>query len=410
MRIRLSHRKTKRLGSVIQPMILVSIAAKNLLDKKLRTLLTMMGIMIGVGAVVFLVSLALGLHQVVDKQVLGTKSVNTIDVTSPNSANILLNDDAINRISQFAHVSSVASAYILPGQINYQGSVADTVVYGTTNQYITLSALTFVAGSKTLKNTHDAIVDTAFLNLIGQSNAKATVGKNVEIVTQVTNTNGVVKKVKSDLTIVGIINIGSGAEIYMNDQTFINAGEANFGQLKVVADNRADVPVIRQQIAGLGLSTASPLDTLDQINTIFTIFTFVVAGFGGIGMVIAVLGMFNTLTISLLERTSEIGLMITMGARKADIARLMIFEALLLSIFGGIGGIVLAWIVGQIINLILTAYAGSNGVQGTIHAFSVTPLLVLIALCLTVVAGMSVAFYPSKRATRINPIDALKYE
>jgi len=62
-------------------------------------------------------------------------------------------------------------------------------------------------------------------------------------------------------------------------------------------------------------STASPLDTLDQINTIFTIFTFVVAGFGASEWYCC-FGMFNTLTISLLERTSEIGLMITMGARK----------------------------------------------------------------------------------------------
>jgi ABC-type antimicrobial peptide transport system permease subunit len=288
--------------------------------------------------------------------------------------------------------------------------VADTVVYGTTNQYISLSALTFVAGSKTLKTSSDAIVDTAFLDLIGQSNARSAIGKKVEIKTSITDSSGKVKLVKSNLTIRGVINIGSGAEIYMNDQPFINAGDPTFSQLKVVADNRADVAVIRQQITGLGLSTASPLDTLGQINTIFTIFTFVVAGFGGIGMVIAVLGMFNTLTISLLERTSEIGLMITMGARKADIARLMIFEALLLSVFGGIGGIILAWIVGEIINIALTAYAHTNGVTGTIHAFSVTPLLVLASIGLTIVAGLLVAYYPSRRATRINPIDALRFE
>jgi putative ABC transport system permease protein len=408
--MKLIHRKQKRLSSVIKPYILASIAAKNLLDKKLRTLLTMMGIVIGVGAVVFLISLALGLHQVVNKEVLGTKSVNTIDVTSPNLTNILLSDANVNKINQFAHVSSVSATYILPGQINYQGSVADTVVYGTTNQYISLSALTFVAGSKTLKTSSDAIVDTAFLDLIGQSNARSAIGKKVEIKTSITDSSGKVKLVKSNLTIRGVINIGSGAEIYMNDQPFINAGDPTFSQLKVVADNRADVAVIRQQITGLGLSTASPLDTLGQINTIFTIFTFVVAGFGGIGMVIAVLGMFNTLTISLLERTSEIGLMITMGARKADIARLMIFEALLLSVFGGIGGIILAWIVGEIINIALTAYAHTNGVTGTIHAFSVTPLLVLASIGLTIVAGLLVAYYPSRRATRINPIDALRFE
>jgi len=58
----------------------------------------------------------------------------------------------------------------LPGQVSYQGSVADTVVYGTTNQYIALSALKFVAGSDSFKTNQDAIVDTALLNIIGQSN------------------------------------------------------------------------------------------------------------------------------------------------------------------------------------------------------------------------------------------------
>lgn len=404
------HKKQQRLNSVIKLRILTSIATKNLVAKKLRTFLTMTGIVIGVGAVVFLISLALGLHGVVNQQVIGSRSVDTIDVTSPNSTTILLDNTNVNKISQIAHVTSVSSAYILPGQISFQGSLADTVVYGTTSQYISLSALHFVAGKNSLNNPNDAIVDTALLNLIGQSNPATAINKSINIATVITTSNGSTKKVSSDLNIVGVISAGAGAEVYMGDHVFMNAGAQQYGQLKVTADNRNNVSIIRQQIAGLGLSTASPLDTLDQINTIFTIFTFVVAGFGGVGMVIAVLGMFNTLTISLLERTSEIGLMITMGARKADVSRLLMFEALLLSIFGGIGGIVTAWIIGQVINFILTQYAGSHGVSGVIHAFSVTPLLVLATIVLTLVAGLLVAIYPSKRAARINPIEALKYE
>ena len=196
----------------------------------------------------------------------------------------------------------------------------------------------------------------------------------------------------------------------MSSQPFTNNEVAQYGQVKVDTDVRANVAAVRKQIAGLGLTTSSPLDTLDQINTIFTIFTFVVAGFGGIGMVIAVLGMFNTLTISLLERTSELGLMITMGARKADIQRLLIFESSLLSVTGGLGGLFLAWFIGQGINFGLTRLANGKGVTGTIHAFSVTPLLVLITLALTICVGLAVAYYPSRRAARINPIDALRHE
>jgi putative ABC transport system permease protein len=402
--------KADRPESVIKPQILASIAMKNLLAKRLRTLLTITGIMIGVGAVVFLVSLAMGLHAVVNKQVIGSKSVNTIDVTSPNANAILLDNTNVNKIGQLANVTTEAPAYILAGQISYQGSLTDTVVYGTNNQYISLSALKFTGGHNRLKNTNDTIVNTALLNLIGQTSAKSAINKKLTVQTTVNMATGGQKKVTSNLTIAGVVDTGAGAEIYMGSQVFANAGANLYGQLKVLADNRKDVPTIRQQVEGLGFNTASPLDTLNQINTIFKIFTFVVVGFGGIGMVIAVLGMFNTLTISLLERTREIGLMITMGARKADVQRLLIFEALILSLTGGFGGIFAAWLIGEIINLFLTRSAGRNGVQGTIHAFSVTPLLVIGTVILTIAVGLLVSLYPAKRAARINTIDALRHE
>lgn len=407
----LLHRKHREhLRSVIKPYILVSIAFKNLLAKRLRTSLTIMGIVIGVGAVVFLVSLAVGLHGVVNQQVLGSKSVETIDVTTPNSLNILLNDSNVNKISQFANVTKVASAYILPGQISYQGSLSDTVVYGTSNEYIGLSAPKFVAGTNSFKGNNDAIVNTSLLSLIGQTNPRAALNKQLVTETTLSNPDGTDKKVvKHTLTIVGVISTGPGAEVYMNSLLLSADGAQDYGQLKVVANNRSNVASVRQQIEGLGLTTSSPLDTLDQINTIFTIFTFVVAGFGGIGMVIAILGMFNTLTVSLLERTSELGLMITMGARKSDVRRLLVFESLLLSLMGGIIGIFVAWLLGQIINAFLTVFANRNGVSGTIHAFSVTPILALITFVLAGVLGIIVAFYPSKRAARINPIDALRH-
>jgi putative ABC transport system permease protein len=411
--MKLTRRQTKapRLKSVIKMHLLSSIAIKNLLSKRLRTFLTMTGIVIGVGAVVFLISLAIGLHGVVDHQVLGSKSVDTIDVTTPNSENIQLNDANINKITQIANVTKVASAYIMPGQISFSNSLSDTVVYGTNNEYITLSALKFVAGAKGFSANDDAIVNTSLLSLIGQSSPSKAINKKLSIQTSITSADGsVTKKVSDNLTIIGVANTGAGAVVYMNAQLLRDAGAVEYGQVKVVAANRSDVTTVRHQIEGFGLTTASPLDTLNQINTIFTIFTFVVAGFGGIGMVIAILGMFNTLTISLLERTSEIGLMITLGARKSDIKRLLILEALILSITGGIVGMFLAWFIGQVINFVLTHFANQNGVAGAIHVFSVTPFLVASVIVLTLAVGFIVVFYPARRAAKINPIDALRHE
>jgi ABC-type antimicrobial peptide transport system permease subunit len=403
--------KPRRLRSVIEPYLLASIAMKNLMNKRLRTFLTLLGIIIGVGAIVFLVSLALGLHGVVNQQVIGTKSVNAIDVTTPNSNTILLNNTNANKIANFANVKSVSDAYILAGIISYQGARSSTVVYGVNNQYIALSGLKFVAGkSKLAQGTDDAIVNTSLLALIGQNNSQKAIGRNLSVSSNVLMADGSQKVITSNLVIVGVINTGSGALLYMNSRPFANAGAAQYGEIIVEADKRSDVATIRSQIEGLGLTTASPLDTLSQINTIFTIFTFVVIGFGGIGMVIAVLGMFNTLTISLLERTKEIGLMITMGARKADVQRLLVFEAILLSLIGGVLGIIVAGLIGVVINLGLTHYASNKGVVGTIHAFNVTPLLIISTLFMILVIGLLVAYYPSRRSARINPIDALRHE
>lgn len=402
--------KKARLSSIIRPKILISIALQNLLAKRQRTLLTIGGITIGVGAIVFLVSLATGLHGVVDQQVIGSRSVKTIDVTSPNDLTIPLDIDRSNKIQDIAHVEKIAPAYIMPGKISKGGSLTDAVLYGTTNDYITLSALQFSAGGGQLKNDHDAIISASLLSLIGETNPNKAIGQKVSVLTTITMVNGDKKAFKDDLTVVGVAKINSGVAVYMNQQLLTNAGAYQYGQMKVVADDRANVPTIRNQIASLGLSTASPLDTLGEINTIFTIFTFVVIGFGGIGMIIATLGMFNTLTISLLERTSEIGLMVTMGARKADIQRLLIFEALLLSLAGGFGGIIIAWVIGLAINIGLTYFASSRGVQGSINAFAVTPSLVLATIVFTLIVGLIVSLYPSRRAAKINPIEALRHE
>ncbi|MEI6054082.1 MAG: ABC transporter permease [Candidatus Saccharibacteria bacterium] len=402
--------KSARLSSVIEPVILLSIAMKNLLSKRLRTGLTIGGIIIGVGSIVFLVSLAEGLHQTVDNYVIGSQSIEVVDVTSPNSSTVPLTPDLVDKISHFDHVAKSIPSYILPGKISSNSSMTDAVLYGTDNQYISLSALKMEAGDGVLSNSKDVIISASLLDLIGQPNASSAINQQVTISTTMELNNQPAKDFSGDFKVVGVASIGSGVAVYMNGQVLSDAGAKQYGQAKVVADDRANVPTIRDQISSLGLATASPLDTLGEINSIFSVFTYVVIGFSGIGMVIAILGMFNTLTISLLERTSEISLMVIMGARKADVKRLLIFEALLLSLLGGTGGIVVAWLGGIVINMVLTNFANGRGVQGAIQAFSVTPLLVSLTLLFTMLVGLLVALYPARRAAKINPIESLRQE
>jgi ABC-type antimicrobial peptide transport system permease subunit len=391
--------------------LLIWLSAKNLLAKRLRSFLTVFGIIIGLGSIAFLVSLALGLHNVVNQQVIGSKSVKTVDVTSPNSTVIRINQTNLQKITQLANVTSVGRAYILPGKIAYQGSQSDTVVYGVDSTYLSLDTLKVVNGVGSLAASHDVIVNSALLNLIGLTRPSQAIGHSLAVQVAIANqTTGKTASSTFRLTIKGVVSTGSGAEVYMQSQPLAQAGASDYNQLKVVMANQNQVSTVRQQIEGLGLTTTSPLDTLNEINTVFKFFTIIVIGFGGIGMLIAALGMFNTLTISLLERTSEIGLMISLGARRADIQRLLIVEALLLSVVGGLVGLVLAWLLGWVIDLFLSHLATSHGLSSSVAIFSVTFAVVLGIFALAIVLGLLVAFYPARRAARINLVDALRHE
>ena len=127
-------------------------------------------------------------------------------------------------------------------------------------------------------------------------------------------------------------------------------------------------------------------------------------------MIVAILGMFNTLTISLLERTREIGLMIALGARRKDMRMLFMLEAVILSLIGSIMGIIMAMITGSILNLVVSRLAHGRGVQDSFSLFSNPLWLVVSLIVFMVLVGLGVVILPARRAEKINPIDALRRE
>ena len=184
----------------------------------------------------------------------------------------------------------------------------------------------------------------------------------------------------------------------------------SYTQIKLETDDVEDIKGLRSQIQTLGLQTVSPIDTVDQIDEVFKFFNVILAGFGAVGMVVAVLGMFNTLTISLLERTKEIGLMVALGGRDKDMRKLFVYEAVLLSLMGAIIGVIGSVALGQIVNLAMNIFAQQRGVTEGFQMFATPWWLVLGSLIFMVLIGLLVVFIPARRASRIDPIDALRRE
>ncbi len=399
--------------TTIKLTILVSIAFQNIIHKKLRTALTIFGIAIGIGSIYFLLSFGLGLQQLVTSRVIGDQSIRTIDVAPTNSQILKLDDIATSRIAEMPNISEIGKAYYFPGSFKLSGSESDSIVYGIDKGYEQLTYLNLTKGD-TLSRTKEPqpiMMNTSALKSVGITEEPGKViGKTVDIIVPLTKASNTKDTYKATFTIVGIIDSGSGAEVFIPSQVFKDLGVPNLTQLKVGAKDVQSVSTIRTQIESLGFSTKSPVDTLNEINKVFQILNIVLVGFGGIGMIIAVLGMFNTLTISLLERTREIGLMIALGGRPVDMRKLFIYEALMLSLAGSVIGVVGAIILGQIVNIVLNLLASNRGVEQGFSVFSNNPLLIFGVMLFMVIVGLIVVILPAIRAQKVNPIDALRRE
>jgi len=394
---------------------IVDIALKNLFYKRLRTSLTILGVVIGVGAVVFLLAFGFGLRDVVTKQVVDSNSIRTVDIESAKSQLITLNERTVSQIRDVAHVEELSRIYSVPASTSYNNSSTESVLYAVDKVYLKLVSPKVAAG-KPLRFTDDGqvFINTSYAKLIGQDNyqkllgQKLTVSFKAPLTTDNEGNTTQSQPIAHTGNIAGVLETGNGAEIYISSNVITAKGGANASQVKVLVDKKENVPNVQKNIEALGLVTNSPLSTLEQINQVFVFLNLLFLAFGGIGLIIATLGMLNTLTISLLERTREIGLMITLGARRRDIRRMFLVEALGLALIGGIIGLFVAFIMSTLANIVLNNFARSRGVSETFSVFTYTPQMIFVVLLFSSILGILVVYYPAKRAADTNPIDALR--
>lgn len=392
--------------------IILSMGFSNLRFKKLRTLLTVTGVVIGVGAIFFLISLGFGLRDLVTRDVTGSQSVKSVNVTAINSRIVKLDNENVTRFAEFGNVEEVGKAFTMAASASLNNAENDVVVYGVDDTYYQLSNLTIVAGERL--NTDDAsgaVINNGLLQAIGIDDPNNAVGKEISLVLSAAASRGALQEDEEvTITVRGVYDSGAGAELFLPVSVFNNLGVDQYSEAKVVATDTLHVPLIREQLEASGFRTQSPIDTLNEIDRVFTIFNFVLAAFGSIGMIVAVLGMFNTLTISLLERTQEVGLMMALGSRRRDVKHLFTVEAWLLAFLGGLFGIIGAMILAYILNIAINQSAATRGVTEDFTIFSFPLYLILGTLLFTTLIGLVVSYIPARRASRISPIDALRNE
>jgi putative ABC transport system permease protein len=427
--------------------------------RKLRAALTTLGVIIGIAAIVALLSITQGLQTTITNSLQQGLSTNTLIVTAGTSAlatatsggggfgargssgggggfglgasssssgfNLYVNyTDQIDALSPDI-VSSFAviqrTGYVETGNVNYP-----VTIYGVNfSQYAQQFSKTFIAASGTipLNPADNQTVVGSRVNDPGQNGTLLfNAGDNVGIVWTNGTTLPVINEtytaqVSGVLQKVGGFGIGGPSDegVYIpltQAESFFGTNQCDSIIVRLNSSDNATITNVSKAITdhfGGQVSVVSSTAVLSLLSTVFSTIQLFLGGIAAISLLVAGIGIMNIMIVSLIERTREIGILKALGMKSRTVLTIFLGESVIIGLIGAIIGIVLGWILANI-----TARVLGSGVFGGGGGFKITPLLTpeVLVGALAFGVGISVIFalYPAWRASKLKPVEALRYE
>ncbi len=390
----------------------VKLATRMFRTRPMRTWLTILGIGVGIAAVVILVGLGYGLQNILLEKIVFGDALLSLNVMTPPSKVVVIDDKTLDDFSALENVEDVAPEASFTSSITFEGLTASIVLQGATPKYFRYAGVVAKEGQLFGDNDANSIVlSSAVLKLFGLE-ATEIIGQTASFKVFVpVNGSDDVQEVplRKEYKIIGIIDDNASIYAYIPLSEFYSQFSIPYyDKVRVKVTSREFLDTIEAKAIEKGFVVTSLSKTVDQANKIFQGVQVVLALFGGIALIVSAIGMFNTMTVTLLERTKEIGIMRTIGGSPFDIKVMFLTESVLMGFLGGMSGIVIGVGGGLFLNFFLNLLALRMG--GTAIALFKFPLafLLFIAVFSGIMGGLT-GLFPSKRAASLNPLDAIRY-
>jgi putative ABC transport system permease protein len=426
---------------------LLRLSWENLWRMKFRTILTIIGVVIGTSSIIVMVSIGTGAQKSITDELSGIGSITTLQVYQDLSSmgvtsmgggktddKLILNDDAIKDLKKIDGVVTVTPVVNLSGaNIEVKREQYGVSLMGVDYGVLKDMRYETTSGRKPGSNDKNSVilgkdVLTSFTYTGASAQAEKSeikpedlIGQNVNLIIRRTNENGEEEIKNQKLRVTGVLESTGGNEDYaiIADYQLVtdlnewqtgkkaNVKKQGYTQALVTVEDSSVVNEVTSEIEIMSFTVFSMQQILDSMGSVFQMLQILLGGIGGVALLVACIGIVNTMTMSIYERTKEIGIMKVIGASITDIRNMFIAESTMIGLIGGMVGIVISLLLSVLINLIAGLFIGGGG--GVTISY-ITPGLVLFALVFSALVGLLSGVRPAIKAANLSSLDAIRSE
>ncbi len=391
---------------------LIKLSLRVFSRQKIRTLLTILAMGVGIAAILIFVSLGYGLQKTMLSQITTEESLLTLDVSSPDPDLLPIDQKTISQISKINRVEEIDPMATLPGQISLGNLTSNVDLNVCSPSYLRLGGI-FPQTGRLFNKKDEIVVSSAVAESFGLKK-KEILNRKAKInvfLAQKTEEGEEIQSVplKKEFLITGVIDDQTMVYAYLPISALKDVKISTFNELKVKVESSGFLKEVSDKITAMGFLVSSLSETVEEANKVFTAIQVILGSFGVVALIVAAIGMANTMTVSLLERTNEIGIMKAIGASDRDVRWMFLVESMAIALLGGLTGIGLNFLLTKILNFTFNILAESLGGQEVVLFFTPFWFMVLI-IVFSLFVGIFSGFFPAKRAAQMDPLEALRYK